>query len=110
MGNDEMQNEIRRQGKEIEDLKSSVNVMVMSVNALTEAIAEQNTQMAVYIAKHEHVDGDLKVVRAEVKAHGLHIAEMKPTVDSMRTLAWKVLGSSLLSGGVVAAVIAVLNK
>ena len=101
---------IERHAYEIDTLKDSVGKVLDSVNKLTDAMNNQATQFAVYAAKHDTVAVELDSLRKDVNRHSNELAAMKPVVDGVRGLVWKVIGASIMGGTGVAALIAAITK
>lgn len=97
----------------VEDHGQRLTVMETNMSSLI-PVLEENTrsnnelakQFAVYASKHDTIEQDVKDVKEQLKDHGEQIAAMRPTVESVRGLVWKVVSASLVGGGGVAAILA----
>lgn len=91
---------------EIDSIKESVGTMSKSMTDCTMAMRELTTQFAIYTERHDGTEKTLKAVLDAQKEttkiiniHGLDIAAMKPTVESVRGLVWKVVTASVCGAG-----------
>ena len=98
--------QIEIQKGKVEALYEMVGSMTNEMSACTHAMTGLTTQFAVYTEKHDHTDKALQALVASqtrihesVGKHSIAIAEMKPTVESVRGLVWKVLTSLVLGMG-----------
>lgn len=111
MTENQMQEQINEHRYEIDALKDSVSKTLSSMNGLTDAINKQSTQFAVFAEKHDTVTKEIDSIKPDIKQHGEDIAAMKPTVESLRGLVWKVIFASLAGGtGIGAIIIAMISN
>ena len=105
---------IREHRYEIDTLKNTFNKMLSSMDSLTESINSQTTQFAVFAEKHDTVIEEQKELKRDVKLHSQDIAAMKPIVEGVRGLVWKVVTASVMGGvgvaGLATAVLSMVNK
>ena len=108
---DDINNKISEHNFRIGALEENSQKMIDAMSALTDAINKQTTQFAVYASKHDDVSAELKMVKAKIDGHGLDLAAIKPIVEGVRGLVWKVVTAAVLGGsGVAAAIIAMIGK
>lgn len=108
---DEINSKINEHNFRIGALEENSQRMIDAMRELTDAINKQTTQFAVYASKHDDVSAELKAVKAKIDGHGLELAAMKPIVEGVRGLVWKVVAGALLGGsGVAAVIVASISK
>ncbi len=89
--------------KRLSLMEDNTNRTNASLEANTKAVGQLVTQLAVYISKHDSIEDEVKGIRDTQVMHGEDIAAMRPVVDGMRGLVWKLAASVLLGAGGVAA-------
>ena len=109
--------QIKTQELKVTTLYELVGTMSSEMTACTHAMRDLTTQFAVYTEKHDHTERSLKSlvdsqtrIHESITAHSIEIAQMKPTVESVRGLVWKVITSILLGMGGLGVVVAALPK
>lgn len=110
MDDQQLQQQVREHRYEIDTLKETVNKVLISLDNNTSAQQAMTTQFAVYVSKHDSTEQQLQMLDAKLDSHSESIAAMKPVVDGVRGLVWKIIFASLGSGGAVAALIATMGK
>ena len=105
------------QKNKVETLYDLVGTMSKEMGACTIAMRDLTTQFAVYTEKHDNTDRTMQTLissqtrmHESINAHPISIAEMKPTVDSVRGLVWKVLTSLVLGMSGIGFLISALIK
>ena len=76
----------------------------------TKAVNELSAQFAVYAFRHDKIEQDVREQEKEQRVHSKEIAAMKPVVDGLRGVIWKMVGASLVGGGAAVAIAAALVK
>lgn len=102
---EQMKETINEHRYEIESLKEAVSTVLGSLKDLTEAINKMSTQFAVYAEKHDMAHQEVVAMRKDVTEHGKELASMKPVVDGVRGLLWKLVLGTLAGGTGIAAII-----
>lgn len=103
--------ELANHRQEIDGMKDTLNRTLTSLDKNTEAMSALTTQFAVYASKHDTVEQELSSIRTKQDLHSEHIAAMRPVVDGVRGLVWKVVAGSLIGGsGVAAVIVAIFGK
>ncbi len=102
----DIEKRVDQQEWELNAIKDSVVKMSQGMGDCANAMRDLTTQFAVYTERHDGTERALKsVLDAQVELikvqsrHSLDIAGMKPTVDSIRGLVWKVIAASVLGVG-----------
>ncbi len=85
--------------------EQSTAEVIQALKDLTSAMHNQATQFAVYTSMHDTVQQEQNQLKAEVKQLSQDVAVMKPTVTNINGLVWKVVGSCLIGGAGIAAII-----
>jgi|GEM_PF-2770355 len=107
---EELQKTVNDHQYRISSLEEGTTKVLTSLDRLTDAMNNQATQFAVYASKHDTVSAELSSVKNKLDVHSETIAAMKPVVDGVRGLIWKVVTAALLGGtGVAAVIVALLN-
>jgi hypothetical protein len=102
----DIEKRVDKQEWELNAIKDSVVTMSQGMSDCAIAMRDLTTQFAVYTEKHDGTERALKsVLDAQVELikvqnrHSLDIAGMKPTVESIRGLVWRVITASVLGVG-----------
>lgn len=107
---EELHNRVKDHDYRLSSLEDGTSKVLNALDKLTDAMNNQATQFAVYASKHDTVSAELNTVKAEMKAHGETLAAIKPVVDGVRGLIWKVVAAALIGGtGVATVIVALLN-
>jgi len=104
MGDTELHQRVQEHRYEIDTLKDTVNRVLISIDANTSAQHAMTTQFAVYVSKHETTENALSSLHIKSDKQATDIAAMKPVVDGLRGLVWKLLFASISGGSLVAAI------
>lgn len=107
MSQTELQQQISEHRYEIDTLKDTVSKVLTSIDNNTAAQQAMTTQFAVYVAKHDATEEKLRSLHTKSDRQAEDIAAMRPVVDGVRGLMWKVVFASLSGGGLVATIAAV---
>jgi len=109
--------EVEVQKNKVESLYGLVGTMSKEMSACTHAMRDLTTQFAVYTEKHDNTDKAMQSlvssqtrIHQSINEHAIAIAQMKPTVESVRGLVWKVITSILLGIGGLAFIVAAIPK
>ena len=108
MDDQQIQQQMQEHRYEIDTLKETVSKVLISIDNNTAAQQAMTTQFAVYVSKHDTTEAGLKALHAKSDLQAIHIAEMKPVVDGLRGLVWKIVFASIGGGGVIASLATVL--
>lgn len=102
---------------EIRELRSNIKDLVSVVKESTQSMNNLAQQFAVYTAKHDNIQEDLKEVKdsfkevsAIVQLHSQEFAAISPLIEGLRGIFWKIISSFILAGGGVAGLVAFLAK
>ena len=107
---EELQKAVNDHDYRLSSLDKSTDKVLAGIDRLTDAMNNQATQFAVYASKHDTVSAELSTVKAKLDLHGETLAAIKPVVDGVRGLVWKVVTAALIGGtGVAAVIVALLN-
>ena len=105
------------QKNRVETLYDLVGTMSKELGACTMAMRDLTTQFAVYTEKHDNTDRTMQsliasheMMHKSINSHSVSIAEMRPTVESVRGLVWKVLTSLVLGMSGIGFLISALIK
>lgn len=101
----EIERKLSEHEHRIASQEQSTSEVIEALKDLTNAMNNQATQFAVYASRHDTVSAQIKSIDTKVDLHSESIAAMKPVVDGVRGLVWKVMAGSILGGTGVAAVI-----
>jgi len=109
--------QVEIQKSKVESLYELVSTMSREMSGCTNAMRDLTTQFAVYTEKHDNTDKTMQSlinkqtrIHDVLDKHSIAIAEMKPTVESVRGLVWKVLTSLILGMGGITLVVSTLIK
>ena len=109
--------QVEIQKNKVEALYDLVGSMTNEMSACTHAMTALTTQFAVYTEKHDNTEKSLHALVASqtriqdsINKHSVSIAEMKPTVDSVRGLVWRVITAIILGMGGLGVLVAELIK
>lgn len=123
-----LEKKVDQQAYEIQEIKSSVSQLIEAVKEQTKSSMELNKTLIEYTTKHDITQKDLQVFKDEyredqqeyrkvqeeqnkkISTHGEKISEMKPVTDSVRGIAWKMVGTFVISTSGVAAIVAAISK
>lgn len=105
-----IQQQVHEHRYEIDTIKSTMERVLISLDNNTSAQQAMTTQFAVYVSKHDATTSQLESVVKKIDAHSQDISAMKPVVDGVRGLIWKIVFSSIAGGSVVAGIAALLVK
>ena len=101
----------------VDTLYELVGTMSKEMGACTGAMRNLTTQFAVYTEKHDNTDKTMQsLINSQIRiheslnSHSISIAEMKPTVESVRGLVWKVLTSLILGMGGIGFLVSTIIK
>lgn len=94
----------------IEMLEKSHSEVITALKDFTSAANELTTKFAVYSEKHDSVEEEQIRMRQKIDQHSEDLAAIKPFVESLRGLVWKIVGSAVLGGTGVAALITFAAK
>lgn len=113
----ELAKKIEKHDVEIEVLKHSFDKVVSSIDENTKSNHELIKTLAIYTTKHDGLESrmeELRIVQTNIVSsqidHSNKIAEMKPTVDALKNLVWKLATATVLAGGGLATIIITLTK
>ena len=98
--------QVEIQKNKVEALYDLVGSMTNEMSACTHAMTALTTQFAVYTEKHDNTEKSLQALVASQT----RIQEMKPTVDSVRGLVWRVITAIILGMGGLGVLVAELIK
>ncbi len=101
----ELEKKVNEHEHRISTQEQSTSEVIQALKDLTGAMNNQATQFAVYASKHDTVSAQLSAQGAKIDRHSEAIAAMKPVVDGVRGLVWKVVAGAIVGGSGVAAVI-----
>lgn len=115
---DQLEKRLDDHDYEIRELRSNIKDLVGVVKESTQSMNNLAQQFAVYTAKHDSIQEDLKEVKetqketsAIVQLHSQEFAAMRPVVDGLSGIVWKIVGAFILaSGGVATAVVSMAGK
>lgn len=109
--NQEIEKKIQKHDTDIELLKNNFDRVVSSLDSNTRQSQELTKELTVYITKHDGLESRMKELQSANSSviamqldHSNKIAEMKPVVDNLRGLVWKVASLVLIGGGGLAAI------
>ena len=109
--------QVEIQKNRVEALYELVGSMTSEMSACTHAMRDLTTQFAVYTEKHDNTEKALTAltmsqtkIHESINEHSIAIAQMKPTVESVRGLVWKVLTSIILGMGGLGLVLSSIAK
>lgn len=116
-----IESRVERAEYEIDGMKSMMADVSGSLRENTEATKQLITQLTVYTTKHDGLEGQLKDVSRNITGisktqieHGIAIANMKPIVDGLSGLVWKIIGAIVVSGAglgtIMTAIMAYMSK
>ena len=107
----ELERKVNEHEHRISSQEQSTSEVIQALKDLTSAMNNQATQFAVYASKHDTVSAEIASMKTKLDSHGETIAAMKPVVDGVRGLVWKVVAGALMGGtGVAAVIVAVFGK
>ena len=106
----DLQQQVHEHRYEIDTLKETVGKVLVSLDNNTEAQRLMATQFAIYAERHDNSAEKLRRVDAKLTLHGEQISAMAPVVEGIRGLVGRLVFASLVSGGLVAAIVALLPK
>ena len=95
---------------EITTLKNSTGQLVESLNNSTVAMQRLSEKFAVYVEKHDSTQKDIEYLKGSVRTHGEDLASIKPVVEAMRGIVWKIASSVILGMGSISAIVAIISK
>lgn len=102
---------------EIRELRSNIKDLVSVVKESTQSMNNLAQQFAVYTAKHDNIQEDLKEVKEAqkeastiIQLHSQEFAAIRPLIEGLRGIFWKIISSFILAGGGVAAVVTALTS
>lgn len=105
------------QKNNVKTLFELVGSMSVEMGSCTAAMRDLTTQFAVYTEKHDNTDKTMQAMiisqtrmHDSITEHSIAIAMMKPTVESVRGLVWKVLTSLILGMGGMGVLVSVMVK
>lgn len=108
---EEIREKVNQHDMEISAIKESVGRTLNSLDENTRAMNALTNQFAGYAVSHERAQQDIISLSKKIDTHSEAIAAMKPVVDGVRGLVWKVVAASLLGGtGVATLIVALLGK
>lgn len=102
---------------DIRELRSNIKDLVSVVKESTQSMNNLAQQFAVYTAKHDNIQEDMKELKeaqkeisAVVQLHSQEFAAISPLIEGLRGIFWKIISSFILAGGGVAAVVTALTS
>lgn len=97
---------------EIRELRNNIKDVVGAVKESTQSMNQLAQQFAVYTAKHDNIQEDLKELKdsqkesaAIIQLHSQELAAARPVIDGLRGIFWKIITSFILAGGGLATVV-----
>lgn len=105
MNDENASQKLNDQEKRISMLEHTLEKGFEAIKDHTKAVNELSAQFAVYAFRHDKIEQDVREQEKEQRLHSKEIAAMKPVVDGLRTLVWRMIAASL-TGGVAAVAIA----
>ena len=107
----ELEKKVNEHEHRISSQEQSTSEVIQALKDLTSAMNNQATQFAVYASKHDTSAAEMAAMKTKLDSHSETIAAMRPVVDGVRGLVWKVVGGALIGGtGVAAVIVAVFGK
>ena len=113
----DVQLQVEKHIVEIDAIKVMLVNNADAQNKATEATRELTTQLSVYCERSEHskekiteIKQDIAKIQQETHSQGLHIAAMKPTVEALRGVMWKITGGVIIGGAGLVAIIIEATK
>jgi mevalonate pyrophosphate decarboxylase len=108
----DVQLQVEKHIVEIDAIKAMLVSNAEAQNKSTEAMQGLTTQLSVYCERSEHskekiteIKVDINKIQDVTHRQGLDIAAMKPTVNALRGIMWKITGATIIGGGGLAALI-----
>ena len=112
-----LESQVQKHEYEISAIKKAVMDSSNSVLECTQAMRELTTQFAIYTERHDNTEKSIAAVskiteelRKSNSENTISIATMKPTVESIRGMLWKMIGSIVASVGCASIIASTLIK
>lgn len=112
-----LENQVQQHEYEISAIKSAVMESSASVLECTKAMRDLTTQFAIYTERHDHTEKSISSLESLVadlskitNKNTIAIAEMKPTVESVRGLLWRMVGAIAAGVGGAALIVSATIK
>lgn len=101
----ELEKKVNEHEYRISSQEKSTTEVIDALKDLTGAMNNQATQFAVYASQHDTAMTEIRAMKLKQEAQSECMAAMKPVVDGVRGLVWKVVAGALMGGCGVAAVL-----
>lgn len=102
--------EIKRNSYDIQSIKQCLMTASIDSHRVTEALQGLTTQMAISNTQYKQTSKSIELLERNMLEHSIAISDMRPTVNALRGLMWKMIGGGLTIGVGVASIVIAATK
>lgn len=99
-----------KQEYRIDSLEKNFSELVSTIKDNTRAMGELATNFALSAQKHDENQKDIDKLKEEQVREGKKVAQMMPTVESLRGMVWKLYGGMVGAIAATSAIVAAISK
>ena len=101
---------LNKQEYRMDNLEQNFSELVLTIKDNTKAMGELATNFALSAQKHDENQKDIDKLKEQQVQQGLLIAEMFPTVESLRGVVWKLFGGIVIAMASISGIVASISK
>lgn len=101
---------LSKQEYRIDSLEQNFSELVITIKENTKAMGQLATNFALSAQKHDENQKDIDRIDQEQVQQGKLIAQMFPTVESLRGVVWKLFGGIVIAMASISGIVAVISK